>query len=74
MKLTTLPHQAREMLTNTDQQEVQAAKIRAEKDVPKAKKPTGTVAPSASLRQRILSISLFPNPYNRDMVAKYEKD
>ena len=74
MKLTTIPHKSREMLANQDPQEVQAAKIQAEHKVKEAKAPKGTVAPATTLRQRILSLSLFPNPYNRQMVAKYEKD
>ena len=74
MKLTTLPHKAREMLANQDPQEVQAAKIQAESHLREPKTPKGTVAPAHTLRQRILSLSLFPNPYNRQMVARYEKD
>ena len=74
MKLTTLPEKAREMLTNQDPQEVQAVKIQAESHVRKAKKPKGSVAPATSLRERILSISLFPNPYNKASVYRYGID
>lgn len=74
MKHGLLKHSTREMVTENDPQEVQAAKIAAEHKVKPAPAPKGTVAPATTLRQRILSISLFPNPYNREMVAKYEKD
>ena len=69
-----VPKSLHDILIQNDPQEVQAAKISAEHKV-KTKKPRpGTVAPAQSLRQRILSISLFPNPYNREAVSKYEKD
>jgi hypothetical protein len=74
MKLTTLPKGAKEMLTNQDPQEVQAVKIQAESKVKQAKTPKGTVAPATSLRERILSISLFPNPYNKSNVYRYGID
>ena len=74
MKLTTLPEKAREMLVNQDPQEVQAVKIQAESKLKKAKVPKGNVAPATTLRERILSISLFPNPYNKANVYRYGLD
>ena len=69
-----LPERAREMLTNQDTAEVQATKIQAEHKVKKAKVPKGSVAPATTLRERILSISLFPNPYNKASVYRYGLD
>jgi hypothetical protein len=74
MKHTTIPQEVRTHLTTQDPQEVQAAKIKAESQVKEAPPPKGTVAPTTSLRERILSLSLFPNPYNKKMVSRYEKD
>lgn len=52
----------------------QAAKISAEykKKEPGVKK--GEVAPASTLRERILSLSLFPNLYNKKMVMRYGTD
>lgn len=54
-----------------DEAETQSAKIKAEYEVKEAKLKKGTTAPTLTLRQKILSLSLFPNPYNRKMILKY---
>jgi hypothetical protein len=48
-----------------DPAEAQAARISAVNKVKQAAVPKGQVAPVASLRERILAVSLFPNLYNR---------
>ena len=58
-----------------DELERSASQIKAEFQLPPAPKPAkAQVAPATTLRQRILSISLFPNPYNRQMMLKYGTD
>jgi hypothetical protein len=58
-----------------DEAEEQSAKIKAQFLEQKREKmppvKPGNVAPSLALRQRILSLSLFPNPYNHKMMLKY---
>jgi hypothetical protein len=48
-----------------DPAEAQAARISGLNRVKQAPVPKGQVAPVASLRERILAMSLFPNLYNR---------
>ena len=69
MKSHILPTASQEYLR--DPAEVSAAKIKAEKTVKTPKLKKGNVAPTGTLRERILSISLFPNPYNREMIMRY---
>ena len=70
-----LPVKTTQMLVSNDPQEVQAYKIQAERTQNKRKTPgREATAPETTLRQRILSLSLFPNPYNRGMMLKYGVD
>jgi hypothetical protein len=73
-KHKVIPNPKVQVVMDNDPKEVQAAKIKAESQVKEAGTPKGTVAPATSLRERILSLSLFPNPYNKSMVSRYEKD
>jgi hypothetical protein len=73
-KHKVIPNKKVETVRTNDPAEVQAAKIQAEHKVKEAPPPKGTVAPATSLREKILSLSLFPNPYNKQMVSRYEKD
>lgn len=59
-----------------DEAEAQSARIKAvfvegEAGMNPKCQQKGTVAPTDSLRKRILSLSLFPNPYNREYIKKY---
>jgi hypothetical protein len=48
----------------------QSARISAVHKVKPAAVPAGQVGPVASLRERILAISLFPNVYNRKFLDR----
>jgi hypothetical protein len=48
----------------------QSARISAVHKVKPAAVPQGQVAPVASLRERVLSISLFPNVFNRHFLNR----
>ena len=51
-----------------------AAKIQAEYKKKEATVKKGQVAPTQSLRERILSMSLFPNVYNKSYIMRYGVD
>lgn len=74
MKHTTLPiipNSTTEVVLNNDPAEVQAAKIQAVfLNKQEAVKP-GTISKAATLRQRILSVSLFPNVHNKKFITRY---
>lgn len=58
-----------------DELERSASQMKAEFNLPPPPKPSkAQVAPATTLRQRILSISLFPNTHNRQMLLKYGTD
>ena len=55
-----------------DEMKAQAAKISAEfHDRTEKKAPRESVGKRDTLRERILSISLFPNTHNKNFVMKY---
>jgi hypothetical protein len=69
--LAPMRHPAME--SNNDSEEVQSAKIQAE-FLAHENKPIRSVynvGPSQTLRHKILSLSLFPNIYDRSMLVRH---
>ena len=62
----------RDDLMLTDPQEANKAKIRAEylKEDPSPSHPGEMVGPADKLRMRILSVSLFPNLFNKKFLER----
>lgn len=62
----------REDLTLTDPQEARTAQIRAEylKPEPKVANPGEMIGPADKMRMRILSLSLFPNLFNKKFLDR----
>ena len=68
-----LPGSLKEDLGLADPIEGHTAKIKAEyrKKDPKPTNPGHQIGDASEMRKRILSMSLFPNVFNKDMVMRY---
>ena len=62
--------QLKQFLELTDPKEASKAKMIAIYKNKDEKKREPFMMPPQSMRERILSMSLFPNPYNKEMIKK----
>lgn len=51
-----------------DEREEQAARISGRHRIKERPVPAGCVAPAATLRRRIMALSMFPNIHNQEMI------